>query len=95
MSSNSEAGCEQSNSTYSKAKDKYSNRTNIQTIQARVRESTNGPPVHLFKTKSVKNYWINHGHKYADVNMDKEKESSAITRTRKDNSKKYTCKIFV
>ena len=57
LSPNSEAGCEQSNSKYNRAKNKQSSSMGLDMIRARMRVGSNELPTHLFKTKEQVKYW--------------------------------------
>ena len=56
LSANSEAGCEQSNSKYNRAKNKYSTTMKLPMIRARMRVGSNGPPIHVFNPTPVLEY---------------------------------------
>ena len=58
-------GCEQSNSKYNRAKNKYSTTMQLPMIQARMRVGSNGPPMHLFNPEPVLEYWITNRHRLA------------------------------
>ena len=56
VASNAEAGCEQSNSKYNRAKNKYSTAMKLPMIKARMRVGSNGPTIHQFNAESVLEY---------------------------------------
>jgi len=60
LAPNSKAGCEQSNSKYYRAKNKYNSTMQIPMIQARMRvgPNINGPPLHQFQCDNVLQYWV-------------------------------------
>ena len=95
-SSNSEAGCEQSNSKYNRAKNKLSSRMKLPMIKARMRAGSNGPPIHLFNPEPILEYWQENHHRLAEKSWVKARdESVTITRIRKEEEKKYTSTMFV
>ena len=91
LSANSEAGCEQSNSKYNRAKNKYSTTMKLPMIRARMRVGSNGPPIHLFNPTPVLEYWIDNRHRLAEKQWIKSlDESVVVSRLRKEAEKKYT-----
>ena len=93
---NSEAGCEQSNSKYNRAKDKLGSRMDLDMIRARMRAGSNGPPLHLFNPAPVRKYWIENGHKVAEMQKSRDSErSQVITRIRKEETEKHTSRLFI
>jgi hypothetical protein len=92
---NSEAGCEQSNSKYNRAKDQYASVMSTEMIQTRMRVGSNGPPLHLFDAESVRIYWKANGHRLAQkVAHRANPESKVIKRIRDEQNRNYTSKIF-
>ena len=96
MAANAEAGCEQSNSKYNRAKNKYSTTMQLPMIQARMRVGSNGPPMHLFNPEPVLEYWITNRHRLAQKQwMQALDNSVVVTRVRKEEEEKYTSKMFL
>ena len=93
---NSEAGCEQSISQLNRAKNEYSSLMSTEVLQARLRASTNGPPIHLLDTYALAHYWKANGHRLA-LKLDEraDPDSKVITRTRKESEKQYTSTMFL
>jgi len=93
---NSEAGCEESNSKYNRAKNKYSSVMSTQMIQSRMRVGSNGPPIHLFDAETVRIYWVANGHRLAQKVWSKaDLDSKVVNRIRKEDSENYTSHIFL
>ena len=96
VASNAEAGCEQSNSKYNRAKNKYSTAMKLPMIRARMRVGSNGPPIHLFNPEPVLEYWIEHRHRLAEKTwvaaLD---DSRVITRIRRQQEKAYTSTMYL
>ena len=92
---NGEAGCEQGISEYNRAKNKFSSVMNIDIIEARMRISLNGPPIHIFDSDAIVKYWTSNGHRYAEKAKKKaNQESKVIVRIRREETTKYTSRIF-
>ena len=92
---NSEAGCEQSNSKYNRAKNQYSSSMSTKMIQTRMRVGSNGPPIHLFDAREVRIYWKANGHRLAQkVGYFSNPESKVIKRIRTEQSQNYSSNIF-
>ena len=53
---NGEAGCEQGISEYNRTKNKFSSVMNVDTIEARMRISLNGAPIHIFESDAIVKY---------------------------------------
>ena len=93
---NSEAGCEQSNSKYNRTKNKLGSRMELDMIKARMRAGSNGPPLHLFNPKPIREYWIQNRHKVAEMTKSRSShDSKVIKRIRKKPEEKYTSKMFL
>jgi len=73
--------CEQSNSKYNREKDKYGTRMKLSMItvfsyqtlyplennsKARMRVGSNGPPIHMFNTDTIFQYWVDNRHRLAE-----------------------------
>jgi hypothetical protein len=92
---NSEAGCEQSNSKYNRAKNKYSSVMSVDMIQTRMRVGSNGPPIHLFDAESIRIYWRANGHRLAQkIDPQADPNSKVVKRIRKEQNENYTSNIF-
>ena len=92
---NSEAGCEQSNSKYNRAKHRYASVMSVDMIKTRMQVGSNGTPLHLFDAEIVRIFWKANGHRLAQkvakrVNPD----SKVIKRIRAEQNQNYTSKIF-
>ena len=93
-SSNSEAGCEQSNSKFNRAKNKLSSTMKLPMIKARMRVGSNGPPLHMFNAEPVLNYW-QEDHRLAQKSWIQSMEDSlVISRIQKSEEMKYTSKMY-
>jgi len=96
LAPNSEADCEQSNSKYNRAKNKYSSTMQIPMIQARMRVGSNGPPLHQFQCDNVLQYWIEHRHRLAEKTWIKAlPESTVVQRIQKTEQESYTSTMFL
>ena len=96
MASNSEAGCEQSNSKFNRSKNKLSSTMKLPMIKARMRPGSNGPHLHLFNPEPVLQYWQENHHRLAQKTWVKSLEDSVvISRIRKEEEKKYTSTMFL
>ena len=91
MGANAEAGCEQANSKYNRAKNKYSSTMKLPMIRARMRVGSNGPPIHMFNPEPVLDDWIDNRHRLAQKQwIEALEESVVVSRIRKEQEKKYT-----
>ena len=96
MAPNSEAGCEQSNSKFNRAKNKLSSTMKLPMIKARMRVGTNGPPLHLFNAEPVLDYWVENHHRLAEKTWIKSMEDSVVvSRIRQEEAEKYTSTMFL
>ena len=96
MAANSEAGCEQSNSKYNRAKNKLSSTMKLPMIKARMRVGSNGPPIHLFNDDPVLNYWKENHHRLAQKTWVQSMEHSVVVhRIQKEEAEKYTSTMFI
>ena len=96
MAANAEAGCEQSNSKYNRAKNKYSTTMQLPMIQARMRVGSNVPRMHLINPEPVLEYWITNRHRLAQKQwMEALDNSVVVTRIRNEEEEKYTSKMFL
>ena len=96
MTANAEAGCEQSNSKYNRAKNKYSTTMKLPMIKARMRVGSNGPPIHQFNPEPVLEYWLANRHRLAQKQWIKALDDSVVvTRICKEEEKKYTSKLYL
>ena len=67
----------------------------IDTIQARLRISCNGPSIHLFDTASLVTFWKANGHHYAQLSGKRKiKKSKVIKKVRIQSQREYTSTIF-
>ena len=90
------AGCEQSNSKYNRAKNKYSTAMKLPMIRARMRVGSNGPPIHLFNPEPVLEYWIEHRHRLAEKTWIAALDDSiVITCIRRQQEKAYTSTMYL
>ena len=64
---NSEAGCEQSNSKYSRMKNKLSSSMQLPMIKACMGAKSNGPPLHQFNPSLIRLKWLADSHKYVET----------------------------
>ena len=96
MSPNDETGCEQSNSKFNRAKNKFSSTMSVEVIQARMRTGSNGPPVHLFRPAEYVKCWKIHGHRLAEkVSARSDLDSHVISRIRNESEAKYTNLVYL
>ena len=96
MAANADAGCEQSNIKYNRAKNKYITAMRIPMIQAIMRFGSNGPPMHLFNPEPVLEYWITNRHRLAQKQwMEALDNSVVVTRVGKEEEEQYTSKMFL
>ena len=90
---NGQAGCERSNSKYARYKNKYSNRMGIEIIRSRARAGENGPPLPSFPAAKARQYWQDNNHRLAQKVQNS--PSLTLVRRKREQSKKYTSRIFV
>ena len=96
LSPNSEAGCEQSNSKYNRAKNKYSSTMGLEMIRARMRVGSNGPPIHLFRTNEQVKYWKFNKHRLAEkISARSNPNSQVLTRIRQNGNSTYTNTVYL
>ena len=95
MAANSE-GCEQANSKYNRAKNKLSSTMKLPMIKARMRVGSNGPPLHLFNSDPILDYWKDNHHRLAQKSWIQSMEHSLVVhRIQKEEAEKYTSTMFI
>ena len=63
-------------------------------IRARIRAGSNGPPLRLFKPEETLTHWKDDHHKLAQKTEEEDLGQVVVKRIRKQETKKYTTKIF-
>ena len=92
----SEAGCEQSNSKFNRAKNKFSSTMSLEVIQARMRAGPNGPSLHLFRPGQYVKHWKAHGHRLAEkIHARSSNKSNVLSRIRESQQKRYTNTVYL
>ena len=90
----SQSGCEQSNRKYARYKTKYSNRMGLDMIRARSRAGENGPPMSLFNSQAVSQYWRRCGHRSA-ITKNSQSRSKTLNKLKNKAMARYKSKIFL